>query len=240
MEIFFVLVQPARPENVGAAARAIKTMGFSELRLVNPAYEDADRALRVAHGSREILERAGIFSSLEEAVADADFVIGTTAKRRMVKHDYVPSTALVEELRRKGDTVYRVAVVFGREESGLSNEELARCTVVSRIPMRRLYPSLNLGQAVMIYAYTLSPLAVGGFASKKIGRDPESLAALLSKAEAILGSLGIAANPLVYNRMIERLTAMGQDDIHLMHSFCNKLLERLKCEESAATGKTDA
>ncbi len=149
----------------------------------------------------------------------------------MVKDDYYPSTEILEVVRGKGDTVSRLAVVFGREESGLTNEELDRCNIVSRILMRSLYPSLNLGQAVMIYAYTLSPLALGDLPKKKDRPDTESLSALLSKVEAIFDGIGMDRNALIYNRYFERLNALGEDDIHLLHSVCNLLMARLDIQK---------
>ncbi len=82
MQIHFVLVEPQVPENVGAAARALKTMGFERLRLVNSRILQEPRTQWVAHGSREILQQAEVFASLEEALADIDLAIGTSAKAR--------------------------------------------------------------------------------------------------------------------------------------------------------------
>ena len=84
MNISFILVEPAVPENIGAAARAIKTMGFNDLRLVNPCDHLDMRAKMLAHASHEILENAKIFTNLSDAIADLDFTIATSAKQRWV------------------------------------------------------------------------------------------------------------------------------------------------------------
>jgi tRNA/rRNA methyltransferase len=160
MILHFVLVEPAVPENIGAAARAIKTMGFESLILVNPSGYPNEKALWLAHGSKDILDHTEIASSLQAIMGRFDLIVGTTAKKRSVKVDYHPPGDLFKILAEKGTTVSSVALVFGREESGLTNEELSLCHIVSTIPMRAPYPSLNLAQAVMIYAYVMSPLAL--------------------------------------------------------------------------------
>lgn len=153
MEIFFILVEPAVPENVGASARAIKTMGFHFLRLVNPCDHLSDKARMLAHGSNDILESAQVYSSLQEAAEGLDLLIGTTANlKRSSKQDYHSSENLAAILAKKAAGLKKVGIVFGREESGLTNEELQLCDMASSIPLAAPYPSINLGQAVMIYA----------------------------------------------------------------------------------------
>ena len=115
MQISFVLVEPAVPENVGASARALKTMGFSSLYLVNPCDHLSGPARWLAHASGEILENARIFNSLEQALDEFDFVIGTTAKRRSVKVDYYPLDQIPSFLNKKQNIIQNLAVVFGRE-----------------------------------------------------------------------------------------------------------------------------
>ena len=159
MDIRFVLVAPAVAGNVGASARALKTMGFRGLRLVGSELHRQEEALWTAHGSRDILENAEVFASLREALADRDFVIATTARRRGLRHEYHPAGTLEEMIRRKGGAALRPALVFGPEESGLSNADLQLCDCLSSIPLAAPQPSLNLSQAVMLYAYLLSPLA---------------------------------------------------------------------------------
>ncbi len=230
MELIFVLVEPARPENVGAAARALKTMGFERLRLVNPCDHLSPRARAVAHGSQDILERAELFPSLADAVADVGFVTGATAKRRTVREDYHDPPRLLELLRGKGDTVPTAALVFGREESGLSNDELDLCHAASRIPMRSKYPSLNLGQAVMVYAYELSPLALGEMPVRKEGQDVAAWEALRGRVDRILSDTGLIPGSPVYNRILERLTLLPDKDVHLLHSVCVRILTALDAD----------
>lgn len=166
-ELYFILVEPAVSGNVGAAARAIKTMGFRQLRLVNPCDHLSREARMLAHASGEILETAGIYPDLGSALADIDLSIATTAKPRDARVTLHPNHELPGLIRSKGETVRRTGIVFGREESGLSNDEIRMCDLASAIPLKQSYPSLNLAQAVMIYAYTLAELSP----AEKTGKD---------------------------------------------------------------------
>ena len=220
MEIVFILVEPAREENVGAAARAMKTMGFSKLRLVNPCHYLGERALATAHASGEILEQAQVFASLSEAVADVDFVIGSAAKHRNVKADYHWVGDLPQILTEKGSSVGSVAVVFGREESGLSNEELLLCHLLSTIPMRSKYPSLNLGQAVMVYAYELSKVNL--LYARRTVRPVEAgeFAVAQQRLVQLLSDINLDAK--TQSRIAERFALLGEEDIVLFHKFFQK------------------
>ena len=227
MNISFILVEPAVPENVGAAARAIKTMGFSRLVLINPCDYLNGPASWLAHGSSEILENAVVFSSLKEALNGFDFVIGTSAKKRSVKYDYFPLLKLPELLKSKGSTVQNVAVVFGREKSGLRNDELKLCDLVTTVPMKTAFPSLNLAQAVMLYAWELSKIFSLSNAESSF-KNEESLRALLEKVQTILIETGFKEQSAIFPRFLERVSFLNEGDIHLLHSFCNKLLENKK------------
>ncbi|MDD4144873.1 MAG: tRNA/rRNA methyltransferase [Prolixibacteraceae bacterium] len=223
MIISFVLVEPAVPENVGAAARAMKTMGFYELLLVNPCNYLDGPARWLAHGSADILENAKVFSSLKDAVSGFDFIIGTTAKKRSVKNDYYSLSDLNSLLNSKGKSIDKAALVFGREESGLKNEELKLCDLVSTVPLKTVNPSLNLAQAVMLYAWELS--AAGDIEclneeSANIG----SLRVLLGKVKIVLQRTGFDEDSLIFSRFIERINIMCENDLQLLHSFCNKFL----------------
>ena len=225
LNIHFILVEPAVPENIGAAARAIKTMGFKSLRLVKPANHLADEARWLAHASNDILEGAEVFNTLSEATRDIDWIVGTTAKKRKVNQDYYPANTLNEMIRAKSSTIKNLALVFGREESGLTNEELSLCHTVTSIPMKTSYPSLNLAQSVMIYAYSLSMLEIEKTEAEDEKNENE-FSALKNKVEKIVTEMGFKPNTAIYNRIMERLNVLGKTDIHLLHSVCNKLNEK--------------
>ena len=159
MKLAFVLVEPKVPENVGAAARALCTMGFSELWLVNSDLHTRPEAHWLAHGSDHILDNARIFPDLAGVRNSADLLMGTSAKPRHHRQDWHEPGALRSVLANKGGSVATAALVFGREDRGLANEELALCDLLTGFPMAVSYPSLNLSQAVMLYAWELSGLA---------------------------------------------------------------------------------
>lgn len=227
MQISFILVEPAVPENVGAAARALKTMGFFRLVLINPCDYLSGPARWLAHGSGEILEQAQVFSSLKDAIQSFDFVIGTSAKKRSVKYDYYPLPKLPKLLNSKGNAVKNAAIVFGREESGLRNDELRLCDLVTTIPMKITYPSLNLAQAVMLYAWELSKTDEQTI-STGTQKNEESLRSLLQKTHTILTEAGFKEESVIFPRFLERISFLEEGDIHLLHSYCNKLLENKK------------
>jgi len=227
MEIHFILVEPAVPENVGAAARAIKTMGFSSLRLVNSQAHLDEKAGWLAHASNEILENAQEFKTLQEATQDIDWIIGTSAKKRRVNEDVYPSTKINELIQAKANTVKNIAIVFGREESGLTNEELKLCNILSHVPMKTTYPSLNLAQSVMIYAYTLSMLNLENKKPDQVN-DQAEFNILKTKTQDILRDIGFKKESAIYNRIMQRLMILGQKDIHLLLSIEHKIQEKLK------------
>ncbi|MCF8370896.1 MAG: tRNA/rRNA methyltransferase [Bacteroidales bacterium] len=224
MKIVFILVEPAVPENVGSAARAIKTMGFSELRLINPCDHLSGPARWLAHASNDILEKAQVYTSLEQALEDIDFAIASSAKSRHVKTDNYTLDELSAIIQKKGTLIASVAIVFGREESGLTNQEIALCDIVSTIPMKNLYPSLNLAQAVMLYAYSLSEINLISSTAQE-NRNTATYKALLSKTEMALLELEFTPGSNIYNRIIERLAVLSEDDMHLVHSVCSKILK---------------
>lgn len=222
MDFIFILVEPAVPENVGASARALKTMGFCDLRLVNPCHYRNIKAKQLAHGSYEILENAKVFDSLSQATEDCHFVIGTSAKHRRVKHDYYQITEIAELVRSKKNIINKVGIIFGREDHGLENDELNSCDMISYIPMKTTYPSLNLAQAVMIYAYELSHINVTPQVKKEPGKEDE-FRNLKKKAGEFLTKNQINRNQVLYNRILERLSLLKEEDVHLLLSIYKHL-----------------
>lgn len=228
IEIAVVLVEPARGGNVGSVARAMKTMGFSDLRLVAGAHApwETGEARAYAHGSREILEGATIHSTLQEATRDRDLVVGTTARRRGTRDDYYDPASLRQMLTH-GERGERIAIVFGREESGLSNSELELCQITTAIPMRAAYPSLNLAQAVMVYCYELAPLLFQ-VNNPEQGVPREATVRVLHERTAdILTGLGFDPGRALYHRILERVGSARRGDAHLMLSVINALEKRL-------------
>jgi tRNA (cytidine32/uridine32-2'-O)-methyltransferase len=152
--IRIVLVETSHPGNIGAVARAMKNMCLSELVLVAPQRYPSAEATARASGADDILERACVVGTLDEAVADCRLVVGSSARRRTVEWPELDPRQCAGEVMRalpEGP----VALVFGRENSGLTNEELGRCRFLVHIPANREYSSLNLAMAVQVIAYEL-------------------------------------------------------------------------------------
>jgi TrmH family RNA methyltransferase len=150
-----ILVSARNPLNIGAAARAMSNFGISHLRVVNP-YELAFREARSAIGAAPLLARAEEFKTVAEAVADCTLVVGTTAVGlRQLQHP-VRRLDQAARLLRKHLAGSRVALLFGSEKRGLSNEDLSHCHWLLRIPTREEHRSMNLGQAVAVCLYELA------------------------------------------------------------------------------------
>jgi tRNA/rRNA methyltransferase len=158
-----VLSRTSHPGNIGAAARAMKTMGFGDLALVAPRHFPDPDATAMAAGAADVLSRARVFETLEGALADCALAVGFSARARELSHAPLTlreSAAPVLEATQEG----RVALVFGNETSGLSNQELSRCQRFVTIPSNPAYGSLNLAAAVQLACYELA-VAASAFAA---------------------------------------------------------------------------
>ena len=152
----FILVGSTHPGNIGASARALKNMGFNKIELVNPKGFPDDKAFYRAKAAKDILEKTKIYSNLKEAVKDCHLVIGTSARYRTVPWPIITAKeAAYDILHNIKEREASVAVVFGREDRGLTNEELSLCNVHVTIESDPGYSSLNLSQAVQIMAYEI-------------------------------------------------------------------------------------
>ncbi len=150
----FVLIKPKASGNVGAAARALKNMGFGDLRLVAPYRFSKRAAQAMAVHARDVLDRARIFSELAAAVEDCGLVVGTTCRTGQYRSIAKPIGGVASELIALS-AANRIAILFGPEDFGLTNRELKFCDRLATIPAAPDYPSLNLAQAVMVTAYEL-------------------------------------------------------------------------------------
>jgi tRNA/rRNA methyltransferase len=164
-----VLVATRNPLNIGAAARALSNFGAAHLRVVNP-YEVAFREARSAVGAAQLLANAKEYETVAEAVADCSLVIGTTAAgRRELQHELRRLDAGTHSILRQLKTG-PVAILFGSEKVGLSNEDMSHCHWLMRIPTRDAHGSMNLGQAVAVCLYELVREASGIDAGNGIRR----------------------------------------------------------------------
>lgn len=154
LPVRLVFLRPRNPENLGAVARAMKNFGAEDWAIVDPRTLDFHSARRVAVHAEELLDRPRVVASLDEAVADCAWVVGTSLRRLPGKRQLAPKAVARETFARaaSGPT----ALVFGDERSGLTNDELGRCHDLSAILTEASQPSMNLAQAAVVYCYELS------------------------------------------------------------------------------------
>jgi TrmH family RNA methyltransferase len=166
--VSIVLVEPTHPGNIGAAARAMRNMGLTRLRLVRPAAFPSAEATALAAGARDVLAATTVHDDLESALAGTGWVIATTARPRERSVPARDMELACREAIGQATNGREVAVVFGREAHGLSNAELDRCDLLTHIPTAADFSSLNLAQAVQVLAYELCRQA------RQAGDDPAS------------------------------------------------------------------
>ena len=152
--IIIVLDNPKHLVNIAGVVRVMMNMGISQLRLVNPSNYDIHRIDGIAHRSRQLAETAQIYSTLTEALADTTFIVGTTARPRTAQRNYSKPRDIAPKIIQK--TIQgSVALVFGKEDRGLTNEGLDLCHQLAIIPTATEHPSLNLAQACLVLCYEI-------------------------------------------------------------------------------------
>ena len=172
-----VLVETSHPGNIGAAARAMKTMCLDNLCLVRPASHPSAEASARASGAADILHRARVCDDIQDALEGCGFVVGASARQRSLPWPLLAPRACGERVVAEAASG-EVALLFGNEQSGLSNEELKRCHALVQIPTNPTYGSLNLAMAVQVVAYEVM-VAAGAEATLPVARE----APLASAAE---------------------------------------------------------
>jgi len=153
--VSFILVETMETGNIGASARALKNLGFSKLELVRPVKFPSDEAGWFAHGAEDVLSNIKVFQDLKAAMAGKSVIIGTTRRTGKKRGQAYPVREAAERIRELSVN-NRIALLFGREDRGLKNEETAECTFMINIPASPENPSFNLAQAVLIIAYELA------------------------------------------------------------------------------------
>jgi tRNA/rRNA methyltransferase len=226
MEVYFVLVEPLYPENVGSVARAIKTMGFTKLVLVNPCNYLSKEAKWLAHGSIDILEKALVYKTLPEALENIDFAIATTSKKRKTNFNYYLPNEIIEVIEKKNIAIKNIGILFGREDTGLKNDDLKLADILTTVPIKSSYPSINLAQTAMIYAYELSKLNLPNIELSNKNIEDFKYTLLKEKVAEILKIIEVKDNSNLYNRIFERIALTKAEDINLMLSFLNKSIEK--------------
>ena len=213
-KICIVLVEPQTPGNVGMVCRAMKNMGLRHLRLVKGCRTDHSEARRFAVSARDLLDGAVRFESLEDALADIEISVATTRRIGKYRQETMEPAELVAKLR-EGSGASRVALVFGREDNGLSTDELALCRWQATIPTSDEYGSLNLAQAVLLFCYEVSRGVVPGVITTvremATAGEMEDLYGHMEKTLLEIGFLD-PTNPKHLMRTIRRFLARAELD----------------------------
>ena len=237
MEIIFVLVEPEEAENVGAAARAMHTMGYGNLRLVRPKADHlSEKAIALAHGSQHVLQQAQVYDVLKDAISDCDVACATTARHRYEKHHYTSVRDLPAYLQAKGEWLHRIALVFGGERSGLTAADIETCDLLTTIPQHQLQPSLNLAQAVMIYSFVLSvdqtQVQITDQRLNSEAMPSAEYASLKRLLQQLMERVGL---PERYQRyVIQGIARLDREDLYVIHKLRSALDYAL---DQAATEK---
>ena len=234
-DVRIVLVETTHPGNIGAAARAMKAMGLSDLRLVKPARFPAAEATARAAGADDVLSRARVHETLGDALGGSALVVGTTARERHIEWpSLLPRDAAAELVA----TAQPVALVFGRERSGLTNEELSLCQRAVHIPTDENFRSLNLAQAVQVCAYELRLAAVGSTppTEQRLG-DPFATATELEQLNAhclrVMAASGYLdpERPKLLERRLRRFLSRAElrhSESQIVRGFLNAIEARLE------------
>lgn len=239
----FVLVDTSHPGNVGATARAMKTMGFAELVLVNPRYKDVlthEDAIAFASGATEVLTTARIVDTLEQALQGCNFCVAMSARAREFSPPRYDPRTLAGHLQT--NEALRAAVVFGSERYGLSNEHVEKCQAIVSVQTDPTYGSLNLAQAVQIIAYECRMAGLANPAEVRVGETMgfvgdyaanEQIEGMFSHLEQALIAMEFLDqdNPKKLMSRLRRLfarTALETEEVNILRGIANQILHHRK------------
>jgi len=238
--VYFVLVEPKEAGNIGASARAMKNMGFRNLRLVNPVSFMTDESLWFAHGAADVLESAKVFASVRDAVGDISIVAGTSRrtgrKRGIFLHAERGATCLFDAARAN-----KIAILFGREDRGLFNEEIKECGLLITIPTDKRQPSLNLAQSVLITAYELSKAGYHDAFTSSLSGLPlpkllnnEELEPLFDRIDKALTMFELYKDKNLRKKIIQNLkrcvgrTGLTYWEVKMFQGLCSEIIKTIK------------
>lgn len=226
-----VLVGTRHAGNIGAAARAMKTMGLSQLALVNPAQFPADEAVRRASRATDVLDMARVCATLDEALTGVAFAVACTARPRELSMPARDARAATMRLADIAAT-QPVALVFGNETYGLTGEQVNRCQMIATLPADPDYSSLNLAAAVQVFAYELR-MAASGTSAQQAGPEGElasheALEGFYVQLETVLIETGYL-NPAQPKKLMQRLrrlyarAALEREELNILRGIVRTL-----------------
>ena len=232
----FVLIQPSHAGNVGAAARALKVMGFDDLVLVDPRWDDVlerEETIERASGAIDVLQKARAVATLDEALDGMTHVLATV----MTPRDFGPPTFTPREhLASIAPEGQHVCFLFGSERYGMRNEDVYRCHAALRIPVSPDYGSLNLAAAIQVIAYEWR-MALGGFDARDVAQtasaDAAAVAGMLRHWEEALVAIGFL-DPAAPKKLMPRLNQLFNraqptpEEIHILRGVAKAMADAAK------------
>ena len=235
-----VMINTTHPGNIGGAARAMKNMGLSDLALVEPKEFPSGDAIARASGADDLLARARVSASLEEAIADCELVIGASARLRSISWPQLDPRECAAKIAGKK---VRTAIVFGREHSGLTNDELERCNYLLHIPCNSEFSSLNVAAAIQVVAYELYQAAESARAAgpgeviigdRDIPATGEQLESFYTHLETTLRDIGYlhaTKHEMSILRRLRRIynrAQLEQKELHLLRGILTAVQRKIR------------
>lgn len=242
-QIYIVLIETSHTGNIGSAARAMKTMGLNNLRLVAPLNAIDEQAISLAAGAKDVLDQAEIFTDFNQAVADCTLVIGTSARLRHLQASLIEPNACGQKVCQHAQQGGKIAVVFGRERVGLTNDELLKCHFHLHFPTNPDYGSLNLAMAVQLACYEIRMAILQGVENnEKIANQSQSddypsqqnLEHFYQHTERLFTQLGFIRNDSVM-RKIRRLyqrANLESNELNLLRGMLSAVEKQLAYEKN--------
>lgn len=234
-----ILFEPREPGNIGSVARAMKGMGLTQLYLVNPVpFRDAKATWYMAHGATDIIENCQVVDVLEEALEGIQCLVGTTHRKRDERlAPCVPVRQVAQKIAAISQN-QRVAVLFGREDFGLSSHQISMCHLAASVPMATKNPSLNLAQAVQVFAYEIFLASVTEMPTEEYEyAEVNEIEAFYGRVTNLLNSVGVTPynhDWETYLRSLRRVfsrTRLETRDIatlDMIFSTTNRYIDRLE------------
>jgi len=224
----FILVRPQMAENIGMAARAMMNCGIYDLRVVAPRESPFDeKAFAASSGADPILRETKVYPTLEEAVADLNFVLATTARPRHVSKQVFEASQMQKVFENTSMSLSKIGILFGCERTGLENEELECADALLTIPLNPEHTSLNLSQAVLLVGYECLKSVASG--QLKSAQTPENPLANKADIQMFLDKLNEALTEKGYYRLVDKRPKMQQnlDNIFLKAGLSKQEVQTL-------------
>jgi TrmH family RNA methyltransferase len=231
VNVSVILVEPATAGNVGSTARAMKTMGLSDLVVVNGVkFKGTVQAAMMGHGAHDVLDSARELPTWDEAIAGIHWLVGTTHRKRRAQYPQMMAAREAAVKIASLSEKHRVGLVFGREETGLTDAELRKCHDIASVAQSAEHPSLNLAQAVMIFSYEIFLASLGDVPRQRYNlatvHEVESMLQHLSTSLAKVGFRPHQGNPDTFLRALRRVISrapLEKRDVNVLHRICQQI-----------------